>query len=282
MNFISHETPVDLSNCDREPIHIPGQVQAHGALFAVERATGLIVQVSDNVGAFLDVAPESLLGKSLAAVLSSPDLPLAERALAQESVERSPFHLGVFERGSQRFDVIGHTDGPLAIVELDPVVSEVSAPDFYQFASRTIAGLHGIPTTSVYCQALTAAIHDLTGYDRVMVYKFADDWSGHVIAETMAPDKGLSPFLDLHYPASDIPAQARALFLKNTVRMLPDAQYQPARLVPEVNPVTGQPLDLSHAFLRGASVMYTEYLVNMGVRASLTIALTEGDRLWGL
>ncbi|HEY0711475.1 MAG TPA: hypothetical protein VGF45_02300, partial [Polyangia bacterium] len=142
MNFISHETPVDLSNCDREPIHIPGQIQAHGALFAVERSSGRIVQVSDNVSAFVGRTPEALLGTALGDVFAAGERPMFERALAQEAVERSPFHLGVFDRNGQRFDVIAHTDGPLAIVELDPIeTAGVVAPDFYQFASRTIAGL---------------------------------------------------------------------------------------------------------------------------------------------
>ena len=98
----------------------------------------------------------------------------------------------------------------------------------------------------------------------------------------MAENLGLESFLDLHYPASDIPAQARALFLLNTVRMLPDAAYAPAPMVPDRNPITHAPLDMSYTFLRGASQMYTEYLRNMGVRASLTMAITRGDALWGM
>ncbi len=283
MNFVSYDAPIDLSNCDREPIHIPGQVQAHGALLALDRATLTVTQVSDNTAQYLGLAPAALLGAPLASLLDPLDLAAVQRAVTGGS-DHAPAHAFCGRVGEGAgLDVIAHRDGPVVIVEVEPAHrSDLVAPDFYDFASRTIASLQGAPSTLAYCQMLTEAIHGLTGYDRVMVYRFDDDWSGHVVAETMSPGKGLSPFLDLHYPASDIPAQARALFLKNTVRMLPDALYTPARLVPELNPTTGAPLDLSHGFLRGASQMYTEYLVNMGVRASLTLALTDRDRLWGL
>lgn len=283
MNFVSPDTPIDLTNCDREPIHIPGQVQAHGALLALDRATFTVRQVSDNAAQYVGLSPAALLGAPLSSLLDPLDLASVQRVV-RDGADRAPAHAFCGRVGDgEGLDVIVHADGPVVIVEVEPSHrSDLVAPDFYDFASRTIASLQGAPSTLAYCQMLTEAIHDLTGYDRVMVYRFADDWSGHVIAETMAPGKGLAPFLDLHYPASDIPAQARALFLKNTVRMLPDALYTPARLVPEANPTTGAPLDLSHGFLRGASQMYTEYLVNMGVRASLTLALTDRDRLWGL
>jgi chemotaxis family two-component system sensor kinase Cph1 len=283
LSFVGHETAIDLSNCDREPIHIPGQIQAHGALFAIDRHSWLITQVSSNVATYFGRAPEALLGSNFKTLLEPHDQAAIARLIAQGVVERAPIHAFCGSIAGQRsFDVIVHVDGPLAIVEAEPAASEVEAPDFYAFATRTVAGLHSALTTVEYCQALTAAIRDLSGYDRVMIYRFDEDWSGHVIAESMVEGKGLDPFLDLHYPASDIPSQARALFLQNTVRLLADAQYTPARLVPETNPQTRRPLDLSHAFLRGASVMYTEYLVNMGVRASLTLAINDRDRLWGL
>ncbi|MET0384975.1 MAG: ATP-binding protein [Polyangiales bacterium] len=283
LTFVAHDTPIDLSNCDREPIHIPGQIQAHGVLLAVERKSGLVIQVSDNVQQYLGRSPDALLGRELVALVAPADQPALLRLISSQSPERAPVHAfrgSLAGRGP--FDVVVHNDGPLALVEAEPADATNDAPDFYAFASRTVAGLQSTPTMLEYCQALATAIRDLTGYDRVMIYRFAEDWSGHVIAESFTSDKGLLPFLDLHYPASDIPAQARALFLRNTVRMLPDAQYTPTRLSPELNPLTGEPLDLSHAFLRGASVMYTEYLVNMGVSASLTLALTDRDQLWGL
>jgi two-component system, chemotaxis family, sensor kinase Cph1 len=284
MTFVAHDTPIDLSNCDREPIHVPGQIQAHGVLLAIDRQSYRILQVSDNVQSYLGQHPQVLLGTSVLTLFEPLDRAALVRIIDQGKAERAPLHAFCGSvAGGARCDVIVHTDGPLAIVELEPAEqSDQVAPDFYEFASRTVASLHGTPTARDYCTALAAAIRELSGYDRVMIYQFAEDCSGHVVAESMSEHKGLETFLDLHYPASDIPAQARALFLKNSVRMLPDAQYVQSALLPVLNPITGLPLDMSHAFLRGASAMYTEYLVNMGVGASLTLALTDRERLWGL
>jgi chemotaxis family two-component system sensor kinase Cph1 len=285
MTLLAYDTPIDLTNCDREPIHVPGQIQAHGVLLAVDRQSFQILQVSDNVGAYLALDPKALLGSDVLALFEPIDRIALRRVVEQGNAERAPLHAfcGNVSGARRRCDVIVHTDAALAIIEVEPAEqSDQVAPDFYQFASRTVASLHGTPTTHDYCRALASAIRELSGYDRVMIYRFAEDCSGHVVAESIVEGKGLTPFLDLHYPASDIPAQARALFLKNAVRMLPDAKYMPAVMLPAINPLTSLPLDMSHAFLRGASAMYTEYLVNMGVRASLTMALIDRDRLWGL
>ncbi|MET0284984.1 MAG: GAF domain-containing protein, partial [Polyangiales bacterium] len=272
--FVPYGQPIDLTNCDREPIHIPGQIQPHGFLLAVERATLEIVQTSDNVAHYLG---REVLGEKLDALVA--DMGSIERAFQRERATHA--FCGAIA-GLGPFDVIAHANGALGIVEAEPALrSDVAVPDFYSFASQTVSSLAGAPaTTREHCQTLAETIRELTGYDRVMIYRFAQDWSGHVWAESMVPDKGLSSYLDLHYPASDIPAQARALFLKNSVRMLVDAAYTPARIVPELR--AGQPLDLSYAFLRGASQMYTEYLLNMGVTGSLTLALSDRDKLWGL
>jgi two-component system, chemotaxis family, sensor kinase Cph1 len=169
--------------------------------------------VSSNVADYCGMGPDVLLGSDLRQWLEPPDSAALERACATDTTQRAPVHVFCGPlAGRGRFDVITHQDGPLVIVEAEPASTSASAPDFYSFASRTVAGLHNTPNTIDYCQALAAAIRDLSGYDRVMIYRFDDDWSGHVIAESMTQNKGLAPFLDLHYPASDIPAQARAFY----------------------------------------------------------------------
>jgi light-regulated signal transduction histidine kinase (bacteriophytochrome) len=130
------------------------------------------------------------------------------------------------------------------------------------------------------CRAVTQELCSLTNYDRIMVYQFDEEWNGAVIAEQRV--ESLEPFLGLHYPASDIPTQARAMFLLNGLRVIPDAQYQPVPLVPTVHPGTGQPLDLSRSQLRNVSPIHLEYLRNMKVGASLTISLVVDGKLWGL
>ena len=120
----------------------------------------------------------------------------------------------------------------------------------------------------------------LTGFDRVMIYRFDEDWNGQVVAEDRAD--GLNSFLGLRYPASDIPAQARALYRSQWLRLIVDVGYRPVPLVPPLNPLTGRPLDLSHASLRSVSPVHVEYLHNMGVSASMSISLLDRGELWGL
>jgi two-component system, chemotaxis family, sensor kinase Cph1 len=275
---------IDTSNCDREPIHIPGHIQAHGVLLVLHPGELTLLQVSDNVRAYLGQPVEALLGQPVEGVLGSEQVAWLRQCLQAERLEGNPLHLftaSLGERGD--FHVIAHLHEGLLLLELEPVQTRSTRPpDFYTLVKGSVTRFQSAGTVREFCQVVTEEVRRVSGYDRVMVYRFSEDWSGHVIAEDMAPDKGLAPFLELHYPASDIPAQARALFLLNTVRMLPDARYVPARLLPEFNPLTGRPLDMSHAFLRGASQMYTEYLTNMGVRASLTLAITQGSKLWGL
>ncbi len=125
-----------------------------------------------------------------------------------------------------------------------------------------------------------AEIRALSGFDRVMAYRFHDDGHGEVVEEAKAHD--LEPYRGHHYPASDIPAQARRLYVLNWLRIIPDVAYVPVPLVPALSPSTGQPLDLSLATLRSVSPVHVEYLRNMGVRASMSISLVRGEELWGL
>ncbi|WP_224243948.1 ATP-binding protein [Hyalangium gracile] len=275
---------IDLTNCDREPIHIPGHIQAHGVLLALEPSSLNILQASDNTLQYLGVPVDAVLGKGVDALLDTEQLVFLRSTLRTERLEDNPLYaFTAYVLGSGPFHVIVHLHDGLLMMELEPVrASSVRQPDFYELMKRGVARFQSARTVREFCQMVAEEIRRVSGYDRVMIYKFQKDWSGHVIAEDMARDMGLPSYLDLHYPASDIPSQARALFLLNTVRMLPDAQYAPSRVVPELNPLTGKPLDMSFGFLRGASRMYTEYLINMGVRASLTLAISAGDKLWGL
>ena len=276
--------PIDLTNCDLEPIHIPGQIQAHGALLAIDPAALRVLQASDNTARFLEVPAAELLDRPLSALLEPADLAALQVALADDRLEDSSLHIfsgRVCGRGP--FHVVGHLHEGLLVLELEPVHAAPSeAADFYGLLKHSVLRFQRALGLTELSQVVTDEVRKIAGYDRVLVYRFDGDWSGHVIAESRAPGKGLESFLDLHFPASDIPARARALFLKNAVRMLPDARYRQSPLVPGLNPRTGRPLDLTFSFLRGASQMYTEYLTNLGVQASLTMSITRGDRLWGM
>jgi light-regulated signal transduction histidine kinase (bacteriophytochrome)/CheY-like chemotaxis protein len=143
-----------------------------------------------------------------------------------------------------------------------------------------IDGFGAAVSLNALCQMATASVRRVAQYDRVMIYRFMADGSGWVIAESRAPE--LAPFLDLHYPAADIPQQARALYLISWLRLITQVDYDPAPLTPTLNPRTGKPLDMSHAILRDVSPIHREYLRNMGIDASMSISIIVAGKLWGL
>jgi light-regulated signal transduction histidine kinase (bacteriophytochrome) len=270
---------VDLSNCDREPIHIPGAVQPHGVLFAASLPGGEITHASESAGDLLGLAPDSLIGRPLRDAL--PQIPLGDgMAVAEAAPDGPPVLLGTADVGGREWDVVAHRRGESTlIVELTPRTApgteEASA--FYRFVGAGFARLRSAPHLAALSSAMATEVRTLTGFDRVMVYRFHPDAHGEVIAEDRAAD--MEPFMGLHYPASDIPQQARALYLLNWLRLISDVGYRSAALVarPDL-----PPLDLTYSVLRSVSPVHIEYLKNMGVGASMSISLVENGRLWGL
>ncbi len=282
-SVVPQAVKLSLTNCDREPTHIPGQILAHGVLLALGADDFTVLQASDNTEAFLGIPTAAFLGTPLSALLTRENLGVLHRAIREEHLEDNPLYLFTgLVCGRGPFNAIGHLRAGLFLLELEPASGDLERPDFYQMLKRSVARFQRATSVGDFCNLITEEVQRVSGYDRVMLYRFAPDWSGHVVAESIKKGKQLDSYLGLHYPASDIPSQARALFLLNTIRMLPDARYIQSRIVPELSPRTNLPLEMSYAFLRGTSQMYTEYLLNMGVNASLTIAITKGDRLWGL
>lgn len=276
-------SPVDLSNCDREPIHIPGTIQPHGVLLALTEPDLTIVQASTNSQALLGIAHDDLLGATLPDILDPPPkAPLDQ--IIRDSIGHHAIDLSLTVRG-RSFDSILHRSGKLLIVELEePAANGMAAEsltDFTAQAHDVLRRLQSASKLAVLWSTLAAVVRELTGFDRVMVYRFSEeDGSGEVIAENRRDE--LEPYLGLHYPASDVPQQARRLYSINRLRLIPDAGFAPVPIAPARNPLTGQPLDLSRAVLRSVSPIHCEYLANMGVRASMSISLLKDERLWGL
>ena len=185
----------------------------------------------------------------------------------------------VIQRQGEALDVIVHLTNGVVVVELEPRVGDARVNPL-TLVQGMVASLQDAATASAFVRAIADAVHRATGFDRVMVYQFQDDESGAVVAEARGPD--IESYLGLRYPASDIPKQARALYLKNWMRLIPDARYTPAPINPPINPVSRQPLDLTHSILRSVSPLHLEYLANMGVVASMSLSLVVGGKLWGL
>jgi light-regulated signal transduction histidine kinase (bacteriophytochrome) len=277
----------DLSTCDREPIHIPGSIQPHGVLLVVDRNTLQVEQVAGDTQALLGIAPAKLPGTALAAILDSEAVDFVSAQFAPPTENIPPgMRLNVRSlRGSEPLDLALHALGRTAILELEPVRREPVAGN--AAANDPIARLKGLlsavqMTASVEacCAAAAIALRTATGFDRAMVYRFLPDESGEVVAEDMR--EGLESFLGLHYPASDIPRQARELYRRNWLRTIPDINYTAAPLLPALNPRTGQAIDMSHCALRSVSPIHVEYLRNMGVGASMSASIVCQDKLWGM
>ena len=275
---------VDLTNCDREPIHISGHIQPHGVLLVVQEPQLEILQVSENTLHLLGFAPESAIGQDLSLLFDRVQLEKLKACLRNENLKTvNPIKLYVERPGkSLEFDCILHRVQEVLMVELELATSpeNLSVFSFYHSVRATVSKIQSAKNLKDLCQVTVEEVRQISGFDRVMVYQFDPEGNGAVIAEDKA--EKLSPFLGLNYPSSDIPKQARQLYSLNWLRLIPDINYKPVPIVSGKNAVTTQPRDLSFSVLRSVSPIHIEYLQNMGVAASMSISLIKDKELWGL
>lgn len=271
-----------IDNCDREPVQTPGCIQSHGVLLVLHRIDFSLSQVSDNAAAHLGWQPQEALGRTLAALTSSEVAAEVSAAVAERPLDANPVCVTVFtpRAGQTTYDVIVHTVPELVLVELVPAVKRESGIDYYEQVKGAVGRLQAAGSLSEFSELLAREVREITGLDRSMIYRFHRDFHGEVFAECKRED--LPSWKGLHYPAEDIPHPAREIFRRIWVRPVPDIDGELAEMVPLANPHTGAPLLMTHCVLRGASVMYTEYLRNMKVTAALTMSLRDGDQLWGM
>src|SRR5688500_560184 len=262
-----------LQRCADEPIAVPGAIQPHGALLAVAEPDLAVVVASAGAADVLGTHPATL-----ADVLAPADLDRLRAGLAGDLAELDPLRVTV---GGAELDLVAHRADGLLLTEWEPLAgAEQAGAAWHRRLPQVLQRLSAGGALEELTAALARDVRALTGFDRVMVYRFDPEWNGEVVAEDRRAD--LEPFLGLRYPASDVPAQARALYATNWLRLIPDARYTPAPLVPPVSPLTGGPLDLSGSILRSVSPVHLEYLANMGVVASMSVSLIDRGRLWGL
>ena len=269
---------VDLTNCEREPIHVLGNIQPFGFLVAVG-SDWLVTRVSANIGVFIAVKPDAVVGRPLATIFSEMALHSIRNRVTllrgPDAVERL-FNLPLVEGGAM-FDVALHYAGDQIVIEAEPAAEEeMEASAMVRAMIARLAQSEGM---AAYFREGARQVRALTGFDRVMVYRFDEQGSGEVVAESLRP--GVDSFLGLHYPASDIPAQARKLYLRNIFRVIADVNAVPVPIVPILD-AKGQALDQSLSVLRAVSPIHIEYLKNMEVGASLSISIIVEGRLWGL
>jgi light-regulated signal transduction histidine kinase (bacteriophytochrome) len=277
------EATLDVTQCDREPIHIPGAIQPHGVLFALDAATRRIVQISANAESVIGRDADVLLHERLDTLLGEDVMTRLERAAGGPD-EGSVVFTEISVNGEVRgFELVAYRSEGVLVIELERAAPpNVEAIDRYAAElRRAIAHVQNAETLADVVATACAEFARIAGFDRTMVYRFDRDWHGEVVAETLN-DTALTPFFGLHYPASDIPRQARELYQRNALRLIPDTRSAPVPLLPERNPLTDAPLDLSRSVLRSVSPMHLQYLANMGVAASMSAALLKHGELWGL
>lgn len=277
---IQLQTDVDLDNCDQEPIHIPGSIQPHGVLLGLKIQDLSVMYCSANINELTGFTPESVLGKEIASLLHEDDLGIFHNY--HESWNPDLVDPLKIKFGTGFFYGLIHKSDDTLIIELEPESTheQYSLADFYHCVSGFVGQMVNISNLRELCQNIAQQTRNITGYDRVMVYRFDENYNGEIFAECKRDD--LEPFLNLHYPHTDIPMQARELYMRNLMRMISDVNYQRVPILTLNSFQHDKPLDLSLSFLRSVSPIHIEYLQNMGVAATLVISLICDNKLWGM
>ncbi|EYF08317.1 GAF domain-containing protein [Chondromyces apiculatus] len=272
---------IDISACEREAIHLIPHIQPHGVLLALDPGNFAVLQVSASVEAHFGLPPARLLREGLAALLDASALGRLRERLASRAPADTHVHALLTIAGGGPYDILCHPSGDVLVLEIEPFTpAGRRPPDFYPLLRRALPQLRDEPSLPSFCQRVVEEIRALSRHDRVLLYRFLEDGSGEVLAEARIPE--MPTYLGQRFPASDVPRQARALYARSPVRLIVDGRYAPSPLVPERDPRTGEFLDLSYAHLRGVSALHVEYLANMDVRGSMSLAIVRGDTLWGL
>jgi len=270
---------VDLSNCDKEPIHIPGKIQSHGFLIAINKNAHTIQYVSENINNYTGMSASDFLDQPVSVLSAyfkennafniSDLLNLGISRKSFDALSPQPFTIK-----NLPFYLIINASADCWLLEFEPVTLQY---DIQSAVGRSASAmLQGKSILSLLAKA-ALQVKKLIEFDRVMVYKFLDDGHGEVVAEVK--EENLESFFGLHYPASDIPQQARALYKKNLTRLIADVNTEDS---PIITYKDSADLDLTNSSLRAVSPIHIQYLKNMGVYSSFSISLIANDQLWGL
>ncbi|MGB5820849.1 MAG: ATP-binding protein [Saonia sp.] len=270
-----YPTSVDLNNCDKEPIHIIGKIQNHGYLLASSITDKTITRCSQNAGLLLGKDPEQLLGKSITQIIDGTTIGDVIHELRNKTVVYRDITID-----DQEITIIAHQSNSEYIFEFERNTIALNAFEYQLRLTEIVSEINTISNLSKMCDRAAFLIKEYLGYDRVMIYRFDADWNGKIVAERK--EDHLESWLGLQYPATDIPKQARALFLKQGVRIIADVASDTVPIISAKTCSNDHPLDLSRSELRAVSPIHIEYLNNMEVNATLTAAIVCDNMLWGL
>jgi light-regulated signal transduction histidine kinase (bacteriophytochrome)/ActR/RegA family two-component response regulator len=273
------ERAADLSQCEREAIHIPGAIQPHGALVALLAHDGTITHASANLESILGTKARDVLGRRFTDVFD----PAASRALQEAPPPETPTaqrqHI-MQGPGGISLHLQAHRSGQNIVVDIEPADARPGHGSPVILVQSVLDTFKHATSYNELCRLAVDGLKAITGYDRVMAYRFGLEGHGEVVAEALEP--GLDSYLGLTYPASDIPGQARRQFVRQRVGAVADSAYTPVPLLAHPLLDDGTPLDLTHSTLRSVSPVHREYMRNMGTAASLTVGLAHRNELWGM
>lgn len=268
-----------LAQCASEPIHIPGLVQSHGALIAVESETLQVLYASDNTVEFLGHAPQDILGQPLKGLFDRTARHALANGMAPDALGQTTNDLGQITIAGQPLLVTASAAPRCTVFEFEPAPEPVASPPNYlrDLEFLTSQARESSDEAELFDNSVQL-LQMLTGFDRVMIYEFDAENNGTVRAE--AAVAGVERFLGLNFPSWDIPEQARTIMAKTPMRCIADVDAVPAALLAARGDLA--PLDLTYAHLRGVSPIHLEYLRNMDTRASFTLNIVVDGRVWGM
>ncbi|NRT10593.1 ATP-binding protein [Flavobacterium sp. 14A] len=274
---ILNDSLVNLDNCGDEPIHIPGSIQPHGFLLAIDSSTSIITVCSANCQEFIGITHEQALGKSLSQLFDTAILDFIESFKVEDTKQVRTINYTLKETD---YIISIHRSVAEIIIEFEPLHAQFDEKNsLYNSSKKLLSYIENTNSLLDLAAVVALGIKEITKYDRVLVYRFDKDYNGEVIAESK--EAHLDSYLGLHYPHTDIPAQARDLYLRNHLRIIGDVDYVPVPLF-KLETKESTRLDLSLSVLRSVSPIHIEYLKNMEVASTLTISLLHKNKLWGL
>lgn len=277
----AHFGTLTLSNCDKEPIRIPGLIQSQGFMLIADPGTSNIVSFSANVPIIYDIPDWYERELNLSDFFEPDELAQIEQFCAPVAQVPNLENFGK-EIAGQAYEVTAINTDEHWIIEA--IQSPESPENLLEINNSVAAAITEFSLTSTEleaCEKAAALVRKMTNYDRVMVYRFDPKWNGTVLVESAAENLD-NRFLHMHFPHTDIPVQARQLYLETKTRVLMDVNAETIPLVPQTDPLNDEPFDMRLAHLRAVSPVHIEYLQNMDVRATLVISIVVDDQLWGL
>ena len=267
----------DSEFCGSLPLHQINLIQPYGYLLVLEKDTLKVVQASENVSAIFGLPVEETIGSAISTYLQEDEVKSLSDRFQTGIRDKIPLSM-TFDL--KEYIALVHSKGDYLIVELEQAGQKSSFLQVQQQLKFVMAEINLAQSVKEASEIMVRALKKIAGFDRVLMYQFDKNWNGSVIAEVR--EEGMEPYIGLKFPASDIPRQARALYLKNPYRLIPNREYTPVRLYPVINPLTNSFIDLSDCNLRSVAAVHLEYMQNMGIKASMSIRVIKDDKLWGL